>query len=499
LRDDGGTPDNGANDGAYSAQYVPGKKGDGIYSFMIQTNCLNGSAWRKVPGLEGQPQLLPVASFRRDNRVSGYLLGTPANLPPIAKSCHDVKVECAGDQTLVSVDGSCSSDPEGESLTYHWSTPAGSMIVDNAAIGIGSFPLGRTRVSLEVKDGYGNTSLAPAKTLVIVSDSGVPTLTGPAKQRYQVCASVRDGVDLVPPTVSDTCSTTALTASVIARDGVPLTSPIPVVDGHVSLGEGVYTVEWRATDSTGNASTFEQTVEISSAIRAQGLLSLKDGAKVVSGTGFASLTNGGSGLTSLGVEAQGGELASAGTIELRDRSRVHGSVRSASTVQIMNDVFIEGSVSNYVNDSIPAPLALNVSVPPSQGDRSLEPGTTLALSPGSYGTVSIKSRSKLVLQAGTYYFRNLQIEPHAKVTASTGAVQMFITTQLIYRGSMKVPGGLSLGYLGTQSIFLEAPLKARIVAPDAEVVVRRTLAGTLSAKDITIDPHLVVTCLPGAL
>lgn len=74
-----------------------------------------------------------------------------ANQPPVADAGPDQNVTATGATgALVTLDGSGSSDPDGDSLTYGWSGPSG------IANGVGptvSLPLGTHVITLEVDDG----------------------------------------------------------------------------------------------------------------------------------------------------------------------------------------------------------------------------------------------------------------------------------------------------------------------------------------------------------
>src|SRR6185436_7607053 len=100
----------------------------------------------------------------------------PDNLPPTAKICRDVRAECAGATTDVMLDGTCSSDPENDPLTYQWSSSTGTFNPADGATTTGSFPLGRNHLSLTVSDDHSNTS-EPDDGLVVIADTTPPMIS----------------------------------------------------------------------------------------------------------------------------------------------------------------------------------------------------------------------------------------------------------------------------------------------------------------------------------
>ncbi len=93
----------------------------------------------------------------RSNTVSTVFV----NHRPEVIAGDDRVVECSGPTTPVSLDGSLSSDPDGNPITFEWM--AHGVVFDdvNAPVTVGHFPKGKYPVVLRVSDGF-----APATDIV---------------------------------------------------------------------------------------------------------------------------------------------------------------------------------------------------------------------------------------------------------------------------------------------------------------------------------------------
>lgn len=155
------------------------------------------------------------------------------NQPPTANAGQDRAVNCTGSSTSVTLDGSGSSDPDGDQLAYSWSGPFGTATGAKPIVVLG---LGSHTMTLTVDDGHGH---AATDTVVITVVDNVPPVleagpdvtleaTSPAGASYQIA-----------PVVSDNCCNVAVSIT-------PQLTVYPI---------GQTTVTVKATDCSGNEAT----------------------------------------------------------------------------------------------------------------------------------------------------------------------------------------------------------------------------------------------------
>lgn len=85
--------------------------------------------------------------------VPGQTASVRTNQPPIANAGEDLTVECvAADATTVELDGSASSDPDKDELSFEWRDAAGNVIATGAQPTV-ELPFGSHTLTLVVSDG----------------------------------------------------------------------------------------------------------------------------------------------------------------------------------------------------------------------------------------------------------------------------------------------------------------------------------------------------------
>ena len=173
----------------------------------------------------------------------------PPNHPPLADAGPDQVVEATGpDGALVTLDGSGSSDPDGDALAYDWSWAAGRADGDHPRV---TLPLGTTTVTLLVSDPQ--KASATDSVLITIQDTTAPAIAMSAPD---------DGA-----TVSGTMNITASASDAVAVsgvqfliDGMPLGpedtwAPYEVPWDTRSASDGVHHLAARARDAAGNLAT----------------------------------------------------------------------------------------------------------------------------------------------------------------------------------------------------------------------------------------------------
>lgn len=168
------------------------------------------------------------------------------NSPPVCDANGPYLAECSMDAIL---DGSGSTDPDGDAMTYDWEGPFES----SPAFGVMPTvvfpaPTGLKSVDLTVTDTFGDSDSCSAS--VNVQDTLPPSIQAPDDVLYECTSPDGTPADLGDPVVSDVCD-----ASVDVANDAP---PLFVV--------GTTPVEWTATDDSGNQSSDVQDVTVEDTI-----------------------------------------------------------------------------------------------------------------------------------------------------------------------------------------------------------------------------------------
>jgi hypothetical protein len=160
--------------------------------------------------------------------------------PPDANAGTDITAECTGSSTTeVQLDGSASSDPDNDTITYKWSAAGVTFDNDAAQKPKGGFVIGKTTVRLIVTDteAYADTDYVD----VTIEDTTPPSITCPADTVVE-CSSHcgTPALDiaswLAEATANDTCDPT-----------VTVTNDAPTC-----FAEGETTVKFKTVDNDGN-------------------------------------------------------------------------------------------------------------------------------------------------------------------------------------------------------------------------------------------------------
>lgn len=206
-----------------------------------------------------------------------------ANRPPTADAGAAVTAECTGPGgTNVTLDGSASSDPDGDTLSYEW-RDAASVVVGTAAVVTITVPLGSHPFTLKISDGFGGVDTDTVTVDVV--DTTAPTVTvtltpnrlwPPDHRLVQISATVATGdtcagsLPVVLDSISSSEPDNGLGDGDKAGDisGAALGRPdttFALRAERSGSGHGrIYTVNYRATDPTGNTNTGSAAVRVPS-------------------------------------------------------------------------------------------------------------------------------------------------------------------------------------------------------------------------------------------
>jgi hypothetical protein len=217
-----------------------------------------------------------MADRLADTRTCERFVPVAANRPPVSDAGADLSVECEGPEgSSVTLDASGSSDPDGDSLTYTWTGPFGT--VTGAVVTV-TVPDGAHAIVLTVEDGKGGTDTDGVTVTVsdttdpeVSAASASPSVLWPPNHR------------MVPVTISvealDLCDESLDFAIVAVTSDEPVNGtgdgdagPDWEVTGPLTLdlraeraggGDGrVYTVTLACTDGAGNTATKDVIVTV---------------------------------------------------------------------------------------------------------------------------------------------------------------------------------------------------------------------------------------------
>ncbi len=219
--------------------------------------------------------------FARVDTLSPFVLAVaqetlPTNRPPVANAGPDQTVPCttpAG--TSVTLNGSGSTDPDSDSLTFTWLDAAGQELGNTAIVNL-TLPLGIHTLTLVASDGKGGVS--QDQVVVRVVDTTPPTIASltaspdvlPVRKRelldVSLTAAVADACDTTPTCRLVSVSSNEPVAGLGRRDKEPdwvITGPLTVKLRGERSGESsgrIYTLTVQCADAANNTTTKTLTV-----------------------------------------------------------------------------------------------------------------------------------------------------------------------------------------------------------------------------------------------
>jgi uncharacterized repeat protein (TIGR01451 family) len=199
----------------------------------------------------------PVATGKDFWKLSGHTengghTDGGCNKAPIANAGLDQTIECSGGEAFVTLDGSASSDPDGDTpLSFQWSEGA-TVLGTGQTLNV-NLSLGSHTVTLTVTDPSGDSS---QDTVVVnVVDTTAPIVTAPPAvsvttgPNASACGTVVGDAVLGTATAADSCEGSLE----VTRTGVPAGNFFPV---------GTTIVTYTAIDAAGNTGTATQVVTV---------------------------------------------------------------------------------------------------------------------------------------------------------------------------------------------------------------------------------------------
>jgi probable HAF family extracellular repeat protein len=167
------------------------------------------------------------------------------NHPPVAAAGADQTLECSG---LVALDGSQSSDPDSDVLTFEWSE--GGTVLGTTATLTTTLTAGTHTITLKVSDPCGQSAQDDI-VVNVVGDTTPPAISGPAT----LTVSGGNCQALLPD----------LRPLVVAADNCTPVNALTLTQSPVAgtqLGSGQYPVVVTATDAAGNSATCTTVVTV---------------------------------------------------------------------------------------------------------------------------------------------------------------------------------------------------------------------------------------------
>ncbi|MGH7600966.1 MAG: immunoglobulin-like domain-containing protein, partial [bacterium] len=418
-----------------------------------------------------------------------------SNAPPVADAGDDQTVECASPAgTQVTLDGSGSSDPNNDLLTYTW-RENGNIIAGPTTEPTAPATLshGSHTIELTVDDGKGGTDTDEVIVNVVDTTPPVITLNGANPMTVECLATY------VEPnaTVNDACDPAA----------------VPDISGSVDTNvPGSYAVTYTATDASGNSASIMRTVIVECSLPHPFVLLAQTKVLV-----DHQLVSAGDIHSNDKIEFRDGNpsihtgnLTAVGDITIKKNNNIDGNVTAGKNLTLDGSSTITGTAtSNATVAPYPLPTfsftdgAANVTVPAS-GSLSLAPGSYHDVKVGDGGSLSLSHDGS----SGEYFFHKLELGKSAilSMDVSPGPVAINLVQKFHFAEDMKVviapavevsPRLATINIMGADNLHIHesSNVFGNINAPNASVILYDSVffKGAIAAKGIEVRRN--VTCL----
>jgi hypothetical protein len=218
----------------------------------------------EIVGLGAQP--IHIEAFTITVQPTPVNGGGGGNANPVANAGTYAPVEA--DRTgaaAVTLDGSGSTDPNGDTLTYEWTGPFPTATGVSPTVIV---PLGTHSITLTVRDGRGG--VAQSTTQVVVRDTTGPAVTcrldpvsgtqrsgRTTKRTFRVVLGATDIADPSPSiagTINGYAVANGMLVELVRQEGADGSSCATKPDGTLVILSGGFTMTGTGTDASGNAS-----------------------------------------------------------------------------------------------------------------------------------------------------------------------------------------------------------------------------------------------------
>jgi hypothetical protein len=221
---------------------------------------------------------------------------------------------------------------------------------------------------------------------------------------------------------------------------------------------------------------------------------LGDYTSVTAPTGSASIVSGGD--VTLGAHAAAGHVISTGRTRVGRLAAIFGSAVTGGALEQETGAL----VTDARVDGIARAHSLDWVVSFGTGTKThvtTSWGQVVELPPGEYGSVVVNAGAQVVLQSGSYRFDSLHVDRQATLSLGSGEIVVHVASSLVHGGATTSGDtSLVLGYLGSETAWIEASLAATVVAPRAELVMgsapNSIYRGAFFARRIVVGPGTTV-------
>jgi len=410
-------------------------------------------------------------------------LGEVFNTPPIADAGEDQNITCAHLVGIdVVLDGSGSSDPDGDSLAYVWEI--GDSVIGNGVNPTIFFAPGEYVVTLTVADfEYTDTDEV---TITVETDLVAPEITLNGDNPLNL---YRFGDPYSDPgaDVSDDCDE----------------NPTLTISGSVDiLLPGSYMVTYEASDFNGNTTEVTRVVNVldDPAYLTNPYLFLSE--KKVKLDKLGQVT--GDIHSNEEIDIKKGpvtyysDITALDKIDIAKDITIDGDVRAGGELQLDKNVVITGVAEEYANVDYVELVELNFNT--GGDDIKVKKKKTLALLPDSYGKVEVEKEATLKLSTGEYFIEELKVKKEVvlEFEVTNGPITLNVEKKIDLDQKLEVMI-LPLGVDDSRYVILnsmedivvdkESMLLGSLNAPYGKVQFKQDIEfyGSVSAEEIDVD------------